>query len=125
MIAGNCWMMCRPSSGPKAHLWLLVSNPQPDNKAVMVSITTLRHNADQTVILQPGDHSFIRHPSCVFFADSLLIDIIDLARWIDGGIAQPKSDFSQAILKVIQEGLLVSDFTPKKIVDFCRACWNK
>ena len=91
----------------------------------MVNITTLRHNADQTVILHSGAHPFIRHPSCAFFADSQIVSTIDLGRWILAGIAQPQQSFRPDLLRDIQEGLLVSDYTPKKIVEFCRACWNR
>ena len=50
----------------KAHLWIAVTEPQPDSsQIVIVSLTTLRYDRDQTVILQPGDHPFITHQTIV------------------------------------------------------------
>lgn len=54
MRAGDCWIIQFEHSGPKAHLWFLLVDPQPNGMAVIASVTTLRHNADQTVIRQPA-----------------------------------------------------------------------
>ncbi|MFN0104933.1 MAG: hypothetical protein ACKV2U_22970 [Bryobacteraceae bacterium] len=106
------------SSGPKSHLWVLLADPTEDGISVIVSVTTLRHNADKTVILQPGDHPFIRHPSFVLFADSQFVSTVDLGKWIETGFAKPHQPFSSKLLKDVLEGVMASDFTPRKIIDF-------
>jgi DNA replication protein DnaC len=52
MRCGDSFLM--PGSGGfgKSHLWIAVTNPQPDgHQVVIVSLTTLRFDRDQTVIL--------------------------------------------------------------------------
>ena len=105
-------------SGPTSHLWVLLPDPAADGISVIVSVTTLRHNADQTVILRPGDHPFMRHPSFVLFADSQFVSTVELGKWIETGLARSHQPFSTKLLTVVLDGVMASDFTPKKIIDF-------
>lgn len=104
MRAGDCWIIKFEHSGPKAHLWFLLVDPQPDGLAVIANVTTLRHNADRTVILQPGDHPLLRHPSFVLYSDCQIINVPDLQKWIETGIADPNDPFQHEVIKEIQRG---------------------
>ena len=121
MEAGDCWLMMAPSSRePQPHLWVLLVNPQPDDRVLIVSITTLRRNCDQTVILQPGDHPFVRHASSVFYGDSRIIDASRLEAEIAAGSA-PQEKLRAQLLDELRIGLTCSMYTSKKVIEFYRA----
>ena len=102
-------------AGPRRslHLWIIATDPDPQsNLAVIVSVTTLRHAADQTVVLRKGDHQFIQHDSAVYFGDSRIIDVSRLKEYPN------HKPCSAALADEILSGLRASPFTPKKILNF-------
>jgi hypothetical protein len=78
--SGDTFLMPAPGISNKTpHLWIVLTDPKSeDPTVVIVSITTLRHGADQTMILGKGDHPFINRPSSVFYGDALLVDVHEL-----------------------------------------------
>ena len=60
------------------HLWIIITEPGLDERCVIVCVTTLRNDRDQTVTLVPGDHPFIKHPSVILFADAQIARVISL-----------------------------------------------
>ena len=61
-------------TGPKLHLHIILTDPAIDplddvSKMLLVSISTVRHiRPDDTCILRPDDHPFIRQESFVDYA---------------------------------------------------------
>lgn len=53
---------------------------------------------------QPGDHPFITHQTVVLYGDSRIVD--------------------RAPNRLIQQGVLSSPYTPRKIIAFCRDAWR-
>lgn len=125
MKGGDCWLLRFDNTGPKVHLWVLLTDPRPGGEAVIASVTTLRHNGDQTVILQPGDHPFIRHASIVLYSDCRIVSAAELTKWIVAGMAIPQAPFTSRVLSTITKGAMQSDFTPKKILQFLTAAFAK
>ena len=116
-----------PGSGGfgKSHLWIAVTNPQPDDpQVVIVSLTTLRFDRDQTVILQTGDHPFITHQTVVLYSDSRMVDARRIDAMIQDGTAAGHRPCPAQTLKLIQQGVLSSPYTPRKIIAFCRKAWG-
>jgi hypothetical protein len=105
---------------PTPHLWILAAGPFADGQVVLVSITTLRRGKDQTVVLQPGDHPFVQHPSCVFYQDAMIVQAARLEEWIAGEIATPLAPCSAKLLKLVCDGFGASEFTPKKVLRLIR-----
>ena len=85
---------------------------------VIVSLTTLRGQAEQTVVLRKGEHPFIKWDSSVCYSDCRLIDARDLDGKADSGQIKPQDPCSAATLKNIQDGLLASELTPRKVQNF-------
>lgn len=111
---------------PSEHLWILISDPAPDTfLGVMVSVTTLRHGHDQTVILQVGDHPFITRPSAVYFGDARLFDTRRIDQDILVGNVQQLQCCSPSLLSLLQRGVLASPRTPNKILEVCRNAFAK
>jgi len=57
MGAGSTYVIRFEHTGPQPHLWIQVTEPDAEGRAILVSVTTLREGKDQTVVLQPGDPS--------------------------------------------------------------------
>lgn len=57
------------------HLWIVITDPDVDGKAVCVNITTRQPYSDTTVILKRGDHPFIRHESVAHYPDARILDL--------------------------------------------------
>ena len=118
-------MPIRPLSKPRAHLWILVTEPTVDSKCVIVNVTTLQANSpDRTVILDTGDHSFIKHRSVVRYSDAKFANAKQLFRDICGKSASGRPACSDSMLKRIQTGLLASPYTANYIRAFCEAQWG-
>lgn len=116
MNAGDTFLISFDHTGPKPHLWILLTDPSQGEPAILVSVTTLRHGKDQTVVLQPTDHPWVRHPSAVLFGDAFVTEAKRLQEWIDGSLAMPKEACSPDLLALVRSGLRSSEFTPKKII---------
>ena len=119
--SGDCFEMPKRGSDTP-HLWILLTNPDERGLAVMVNITTKRPNSDCAVILKKGDHPYITHPSVVFYADAQITDTSLIESAIDTEHPQviPCNSCSPEILRRIQQGLIISDFTPAKVIQFFR-----
>jgi hypothetical protein len=120
MKSGDTFLMPAPGISTRTpHLWIVVTDPAPgENTVVIVSLTTLRKQAEQTVVLRKGEHPFIRWDSSVCYSDCRLIDVRDLDGKAGSGQVRPHARCSAATLKSIQDGLLASELTPRKVQDF-------
>lgn len=97
---------------------MLITKPDPQtNEAIMVNVTTQRPHSETTVILKPGDHPFVQKPSVIFYADARKVDVQLLDEALRRGSFRAHATFQSAVLKRIQDGLLQSSLTPKKIKD--------
>src|ERR1039457_2365672 len=104
--------MPAPGGQVTPHLWIVVTQPDPQTHlCAIASITTLRNSKDQTIILRPGDHPFIRHDSAIFYGDAMIVDARRLDAEIAAGLALRRETCSQATLKLVQDGALASPFT--------------
>lgn len=114
---GDSFMLPRPGQETE-HLWVLITRPDPQtNEAIMVNVTTLRPHSETTTILNPGDHPFVQKPSVIFYADARKVDVRLLDAAVSSGSFRANAAFQDAVLKRIQDGLLKSALTPKKIKD--------
>ena len=70
MDCGDTFLMPAPGGRAVPHLWIVVTTRDAaTGECAIVSVTTLRNSKDQTIILRPGDHPFIRHDSTIFYGD--------------------------------------------------------
>lgn len=125
MQCGDTFLMPAPGGPLKSHLWIVITAPDERGNAVIVSLTTLRTDRDQTVILSAGDHPFVRHQTTVFYGDARIVDLQELSTLFGTHAAVRHQPCSPKLLKLIQDGALVSPYTPQKIVDFCRRSWKR
>ena len=83
-------------------------------------LRTVRSYTDPTVILQPGDHPFVSHPSAVHYSSACWFPMHRLARAIAVGECHLKADMSPALLRRVRDGLLASPFPVEVLKQFCR-----
>ena len=112
MDCGDSFLMPAPGGAATPHLWIVVTEPdRQTHLCAIVSVTTLRNSKDQTVILRPGDHPFIRHDSTIYYGDAMIVDTRRLASEIAAGLAVVRDKCAQSTLKLVQDGVLASPFT--------------
>lgn len=78
MRAGDTFLMHLPGSGndPYYHMFIVVTDPEPDSgRIVAVMVRTAKDYTDKTVILQKGDHPFIKHPSAVQYSSADIFSV--------------------------------------------------
>jgi hypothetical protein len=108
------------------HLWFVLNEPCPvSHRIVIVSLTTLRTDRDQTVPLRKADHEFITHDSIVLFQDARIIDSRQLGKQVASKTITLHKPCTGACLDLIQSGVNASPFTPKKVQAFCAEMQKK
>jgi hypothetical protein len=121
MKAGDAYLIAFEYTRGLPHLWIVVAGPDLQGRIILVSVTTLRSWRDQTMILQPGDHPYVRHPSVIFYKFAMESNAGTLQQWIDTGRADPQAACSAELLKLIQQGITASKSTPIGILKLFRA----
>jgi hypothetical protein len=82
-------------------------------------LRTATHFTDKTLILHPGDHPFIHHPSSVHYSTARWFRIDAISRAIREGHCSLQHDMSCDLLQRVREGLIKSQFTVNAIRDYC------
>jgi len=110
------------------HLWVVLTDGDANNKAIAVNITTQQAHSETTVVLDKGDHSFVKHPSVAFYTDTRELDLqqIDalLARNPQDLVCQQHKSCSPQLLEKLRDGLLSSPNVSEKIKRRCAAEWR-
>jgi hypothetical protein len=105
----------------KRHLWLVLTDPDGNPpRVVAVMVRSRRHFTDDTVILDAGDHPFIKHPSSVHYSSAALFRVEQITRAAKRNHCHLQPDMSKALLMKVRAGLLTSTFTVKTISAYCR-----
>ena len=121
ICAGTCLLLSKPNRYAIEHLWIVVTEPDGNpQQVVMVNLTSERAGSDSTVTLSPGDHSFITKKTVVNYSDARLVETGNLIALVALNREAKKDDCNAALLARIQQGMLVSEFTPNKIKSYCQ-----
>jgi hypothetical protein len=129
MLGCGATFLLPKSSASTEHLWIVLTEPDATTgKAVCVNVTTRQPFSETTVILQPGEHPFVKHESVVHYADASFLDL----KLIDAALSLKTSKFvcvthqtcSPELLKKVRDGLIKSKFVSAGIKDFCKKAWN-
>lgn len=116
IYAGRTFLLPLPSS-EQPHLWIALTHPYEcnENKIVIVNLTTLRDWSDTTLVLQRGEHRFIKHDTVVNYKDARVARTDAILATIQNGEASFDEDCTDELLELIQRKALVCTKTPKNV----------
>ncbi len=104
----------------KKHLRIVISDPDPDDNVLVVSVNTFDENKrnDTSCILNKGDHEFIKHKSYINYYKSEEYNYWKINYQEMKGLIIPKEEISDILLHDIQEGAKKSRLLPGKFRKF-------
>ena len=80
-----------------------------------VMLVSQKPHTDSTVVLVPGDHEFILHPTSVDYGTARPLVVSKLNGWIANGRATLQAPMDAHVLRRIQDGLCLSTRTPNDV----------
>lgn len=100
---------------------MLITEPEAaTHNGIIVNLTTQRWYSDTTVVLQVGDHPFIKHASSVNYSDAKVTDVRRIDSGIVAGYWPQLAALSPDVLLRVQHGLLASPRTPNDMKQHAR-----
>src|SRR5205823_6097959 len=91
------------------HLWILISDPAVDpDQVLIVNLTSVDERKEKVCLLHPGDHPWIRHETCVNYADAVVTTVGKLRAAKDGGAIILQELLSAGVLQRIREAAMSS-----------------
>jgi hypothetical protein len=99
------------------HLWIVISDDETSQEVVIVNFTTLQAiSADKSCVVEPGEHPFVHHRTCVNYRDARVVPLVLLESGRKSGLLTPNSNVSQELLAKIRQGAANSRLTPMKVL---------
>src|SRR2546422_4451969 len=87
MDAGTTFLLTENRRVLDDHLWVVLSDTEKfPEQVVIVSLTTHTPEKDQACIVQPNEHPWVRHTSCVSYFHAKVVTLAMLLRWKDAGL---------------------------------------
>ena len=118
-----------PAHDPdQKHLFILLTDPAEvlgyeGKHSLLVGVTTIHTGIphDAACELHPGDHSFIKHKSCVFYAQARIELSQKLIDGVKRGVFSPQGMLAEDLFARVCHGLTLSRFTAPKVLAFYQA----
>jgi|ERR1051326_179177 hypothetical protein len=110
------------SANQERHLWIVLTEPQGEPLSVaIVNLTSHKDGVDETVIIGPGEHSFVRRKTVVNYAGAMVVEALKLGRLIEADLTIPhREPCSPELLEKIRRGVFNSPFVRPKFQAYCR-----
>lgn len=96
------------------HLWIVITPPSA-GEVVTVCVVTTTKRSERLVLLNVGDHPFIKHDSVIAYIYSKIRTVTDIEAALLSKAAKPREPVSEQLLRRARAGLMDSDFTPNYI----------
>lgn len=97
------------------HLWIIINEPADrGGVALFVNATSFTEGMEETCVLRPGDHLFIKHDSCIHFSAAKSATAKQLETLEARGLIHRRPSVSPALLARIRAGAQISPNLPKK-----------
>lgn len=121
--AGFCFNH-KSATNQSRHLWIVLTEPEGDPLLVgIVNITSYKEGMDETVILDVGDHAFIKHKTVVNYAEGKSVSAEQIEKLIDSGQISPhhkEPHCTPELLTKIRNGVAASNFARPRFQAFCK-----
>lgn len=112
MKAGDTFITTKKGEKVDSHLWLVVSDPDAENRVVTVTLTTYRSGKERACVLNRGDHSFVAHETVVSYENAQIVDCGALDSMVHHGFMRPHDPLSPALLARVRKGAWESEDLP-------------
>lgn len=106
------------------HLWIVLSLPTPRGEIALANLTTHGPSSNcgtHCVIVHPGEHSFVRRVSCIYYRGARLGLTQPLDEAKDRRTLRLREPFSATILRRVQDGALATHETDDEFKAAVRA----
>jgi len=91
------------------HLWIVLSDPDKNpDQALLVNMTTWDARKEKVCLLNPGDHSWITHQTCINFGDAVVTTLPKLLAAKDGGAIKLHQPLAATILQRVLDAVASS-----------------
>jgi hypothetical protein len=124
---GDTFLAPTTSAGTE-HLWIIITEPDAEGKAVAVSITTQRSHSETTVTLNIGEHPFIKHPSVISYKHASIVDVkavlTAMQRRPQQYVFRSHAPCTPELLEKIRAGMTRTKDAPKAIKQRCMSEWG-
>ena len=117
MRAGDCFLI--GGHGLVPHLWIVLTEPAGNPARVLIASCTSRKSwSDATIVLDRGDHPFIRHETVIAYDGIRIVEsrIIELQLSLDK--IRRKEPMRRSVLDRVVEAVLESANTAGKFKQF-------
>ncbi len=88
-----------------SHLHIVVMDVPVAQEVLLASVTTYEDEKDSTCILEPGDHPFVRHTSCISYRHVRIVSRATLQTLIDKGRLATQPSLAQPVLDRVIAGM--------------------
>lgn len=102
------------------HLWIVLTNPGSSGSVVAVHVTTSPAFWDDSLVLAPGDHPWIRQPSSVVFAAAHLAVAAAIDEKIADGSFTAQDPASPDLVRRIRQAAIGAPMTPAEVAEVLR-----
>lgn len=115
--AGTLLIPSGPSHDPdRKHLHVVCNDTDDDGNNLIVPVASWTNNlCDDTCILLPHEHDFVRHKSWVVYRNCTIVEALGLERGIVEKKIAPHADMNAAAFLRVRNGVCRSKHTPRKI----------
>jgi hypothetical protein len=118
--AGQTFLFPLNDNTRPAHLWIIATEPNPEGMFAVASFTSLRGAKDQTVVVRPAEHPFVKWDTCISYALAEVSNVDRLQEQLNCGRAKMHQDVSAPVLALILDGFTASDYTKKRVREFVK-----
>ena len=119
-------LLLREVPQAKPHLWFVLTEPYgTPGRVVAVMLRSARRFTDKTLVLNTGDHPFVRRESSVQYSTARWFAVQALQKAFRDGRCSLQVDMSPALLARVREGLMKSPFTVNAIREYCGERFGK
>ncbi len=111
--------------GAEPHLWLVLTDPAgTPESVVMVMLRSAKEYTDPTLILDVGDHPFIKHPTSVHYSTAQRFSVSQISNALQKGECTLERDMSPNLLGRARKGLLLSPYTVNALRNQCESIFS-
>ena len=118
MNAGTTFVLANNQMAIDDHLWVVLSDTGKfPEQVVIVNFTTYAQEKDQACVINPGEHVWITHRSCIAYAHAKVVALTTLLKLKDAGSIVLQEPLDSKLLERVRQRSGDSITLPPDIID--------